>query len=322
MGLRVLITGARGMYGVHLIELLVSDPDVEMIYALDNGSRQTLSDDPWIRPAGFDQKVRVIVADFQDLTPLKLNQMHCDVVVHLAAYVSIDESMTNPEAYFENNERGTFYFLQALQRTIRPPLLIYASSSEIYGAPVYTPMDEQHPAMPRSVYAATKLAAERHILALHAWHRYPAVVVRNFNTYGENQNLAGYPAVIPVFIQRMLRNEPVVIHHDGQQTRDFLYVKDAVKAYRELIFHGRDHVGEVFNIGTGQETRIVDLAHLIRKLTGSSSPIRYEPGRPADLPRLCADIQKIHRALGWQPRFTLEEGLQRTIAWFRAHLLP
>lgn len=318
--MKVLVTGARGLYGVHLVDLLVQQPWVEMVYALDNQSRQTLRPDPFIRTPAFERKVRILTMNFQDLDTPQLNQLACDVVVHLAAYVSIDESMMDPGDYFENNERGTFYVLQALRHTIKPPVLIYASSPEVYGAPAYVPMDEQHPLLPRSVYAASKLSAEKHCMVLHHWYQYPVVVIRNFNTFGENQNLAGYPAAIPTFIQRALRNEPIIIHNDGQQTRDFLYVKDAVRAYLAVVEQGRQFAGQVFNIGTGRETRILELARLITRLTGSTSEVRHEPGRPADLPRLCASIEKIRSAAGWEPTHSLEEGLTRTIAWFREHL--
>ncbi|MBI4314266.1 MAG: GDP-mannose 4,6-dehydratase [Candidatus Omnitrophica bacterium] len=318
--MRVLVTGARGLYGVHLIDWLVRQPFVETVYALDNQSRQTLEPDPFIRSPEFEKKVRMLTMPYERLDAPKLNQMACDCVVHLAAYVSIDESMVDPAEYFENNERGTFYFLQALRKTIRQPLLVYASSPEVYGAPEYVPLDEQHPLHPRSVYAATKLSCEKHCMVMHHWYNYPVVVVRNFNTFGENQNVAGYPAAIPNFVERALRGEPIVIHNGGRQTRDFMYVKDAVRAYGMLVQNGRKFIGQAFNIGTGKEISILDLAQLVIRLTGSKSQVRHEEGRPADLPRLCAGIEKIRASTGWSPEFSLESGLQRTIAWFQGHL--
>ncbi len=317
--MRILITGARGLYGVHLIDLLVKKKNITTIFAVDNNSRRSLVKDPFIKSEEFKKKVQIMTMNYQDLDTHKINQLNCDIVIQLAAYVSIDESMVEPYEYFENNERGNFNLIQTLLATIKKPLLIYASSPEVYGDPQYVPMDEKHPLRPRSVYAATKLASEKHCMVMFEWYKYPVISVRNFNTFGENQNVWGYPAVIPLFIQKALKNEPLVIHDKGRQTRDFLYVKDAVRAYEAIIDSGHKYVGEEFNIGTGCQTSIKELAQLIIKLTGSKSKIEYAKGRTGDLSRLCADISKIKKAVDWQSEFTLEAGLKRTIRWFKEH---
>ncbi|NIQ01207.1 MAG: NAD-dependent epimerase/dehydratase family protein, partial [Nitrospinaceae bacterium] len=150
-----------------------------------------------------------------------------DAVVHLAAFISIPESMDQADAYFRNNEWGTFRLMQMLVRTKNWPLMVYASSPEVYGNPIYTPIDIHHPMLPRSIYAVTKLAAEKHCKAMHEWYKYPVVVIRNFNTYGENQDISANAGVVSKFILNALRNEPLVVHDSGKQTRDFQYVKDA-----------------------------------------------------------------------------------------------
>jgi len=249
--MRVMVTGAAGLYGVHMVDELLGKESIDKIIAVDNFSRQFLGENPFLGGGNFDEKVEIIRDDFANIGVNRLNKLDLDAIIHFAAYVSIDESMINPQKYIQNNELGTFNFIQNIFNTKNNPLLIYASSPEVYGNPKYTPMDEDHPLNPRSTYAATKLAAEKHCLSLFEWYGYPVNAIRNFNTYGENQNIWGYSAAIPSFIEKALRNKPLPITGSGEQTRDFQYVKDAVRAYSLLLDNGDKIKGEVFNIGTG-----------------------------------------------------------------------
>ncbi len=318
--MKVLVTGAAGLYGVHLVETLVKNEDIARVYGVDNFSRPFLTEDPFFPAPEMAAKFVLRRCRYQDLTAAELDELELDAIIHLAAYVSIDESMVVPAVYFWNNEYGTFKFVHTLGQTKSKPLLLCASSPEVYGNPRYLPMDEEHPLYPRSVYAVSKLAAEKHANALHEWFAYPVIVIRNFNTYGENQNLAGYAAVIPRFIVNALQGQPLVVHNDGSQTRDFLYIGDAVRAYVMILQERERLQGEVFNIGTGKQTAIRELAQLIKDLTASTSPITPARGRPGDLQGLAADITKIQNAVGWSPCFSLEEGLNRTIEWYRRYI--
>mgnify|MGYP001586954520 CR=1 FL=1 len=315
--MKILVTGAAGLYGVHLVDLLVKDKGISKVYAVDNFSRGFLQKDPFIISKNFTKKVDVLKRNYQDITAKEFDRWGVDVVVHLAAYVSIPQSMDSPDAYFINNEYGTFKLIHTLYGTRGKPLIIYASSPEVYGSPKYLPMDVNHPTDPRSVYAVTKLAAEKHLRAMHDWYGYPLIIIRNFNTYGENQEIWRYTAVVPEFIRRALKNEPIIIHNDGKQTRDFQYVKDAVSAYHLACKRHKDLNGIILNIGTGSETQIKDLAYMVVKLADSMSKIIYEPGRKADLFALSADISLTTKRIGWQPEYSLEEGLKRTIEWYR-----
>ena len=163
-------------------------------------------------------------------------------------------------------------------------------------------MDTDHPCRPRSFYAATKLAAEKQCMVLHEWYKYPVSVIRNFNTYGENQSNSyrGYAAVVPEFATRAIKNENIKIHGNGKQTRDLMYVKDAVEAYVRVMKEREKTQGEVFNIGTGIQTSIV-----------------YESERAADLERLEADCSKTEKLLKWKPTYSIDKGLDITISWFK-----
>ncbi|MFQ5671785.1 MAG: GDP-mannose 4,6-dehydratase [Nitrospinales bacterium] len=315
--MNILVTGGAGLYGIHLIDILVRRPDIARVICVDDFSRQYFQDDPFIKSPEFDAKFTLIKKKFYDLTVDELDRMDLDAVVHLAAFISIPESMGRADDYFRNNEWGTFHLMQTLLRTKNWPLIVYASSPEVYGNPIYTPMDTNHPMLPRSIYAVTKLAAEKHCKAMHEWYKYPVIVIRNFNTFGENQDIAGNAGVVSAFILKALKNEPLVIHDNGQQTRDFQYVKDAVRAYSLVITKNKQLAGEVFNIGTKRQTSIKDLAYLIRSLAGSNSEILFQPGRAADLMSLEADYTHIHEKTGWKPEYSLEEGLKPTIEWYK-----
>jgi len=318
--MRVLITGAAGLYGIHLVDELVKKEDVSHVIGIDDFSREYFEKDPFIKSEGFYQKFKLVEGKFHDLTLEEIDEMNLDVVIHLAAHISIPESMERQEEYFKNNEYGTFRFIQTLVKTKRWPLLIYASSPEVYGNPIYTPMDINHPMLPRSIYAVTKLAAEKHCYAMNQWYGYPVVIMRNFNTFGENQDISGNAGVISNFLVKALRGEPLIIHNQGEQTRDFQYVKDAVHAYVLVIKRGRELSGGIFNIGTGKQTAIKDVADMILDITESSSKIVYQKGRLADLMSLEADYSEIREKTGWEPRYSLKEGLKRTAEWYRRYI--
>ncbi len=318
--MNILVTGAAGMYGVHLVDLLVQREDVTRVYGIDDFSRWYFEPDPFIKSEAFRKKFTLIRKSFYDLTVKELNDMQLDTVIHLAAFISIPESMEQADGYFKNNEWGTFRLMQTLVRTENWPMMIYASSPEVYGNPIYTPMDINHPMLPRSIYAVTKLAAEKHCKAMHEWYHYPVTIIRNFNTYGENQDISGNAGVVSSFIMRCLKNEPITIHDGGNQTRDFQYVKDAIRAYSLVTTKDKQFAGEVFNIGTQKQTSIKELAYLIKELAESKSEIKFVPGRNADLMSLEADYSLIRKKTNWKPEFSLEEGLKRTINWYRKHL--
>jgi len=305
------------MYGVHLVDLLAQRDDVDRVYGIDDFSRWYFEPDPFIKSDAFRKKFTLIRKSFHDLAVKELDDMQLDAVVHLAAFISIPESMEQADAYFQNNEWGTFRLMQTLIRTRKKPMMVYASSPEVYGNPIYTPMDTLHPMLPRSIYAVTKLAAEKHCKAMHEWYGYPVIVIRNFNTFGENQDISGNAGVVSSFILKALKNETIVIHDEGTQTRDFQYVKDAVRAYSLVLTRDKKFAGDVFNIGTQKQTSVRELAFLIKELSGSQSEIRFEPGRSADLMSLEADYSLIRQKTEWQPQYSLEEGLKRTIDWYR-----
>lgn len=311
-----LITGAAGLYGVHLIEELAGCQDVNKIYGIDDFSRGYPSEEEFTAKSWGD-KVEIIKGRFQDISLKDIQSFDVDVVIHLAGYNSRKESLHIPEDYFSNNEYGTFLFVNKLLKTKKHPFFIYASTTEVYGAPIYSPIDEKHQLDPQNLYSVTKVAAEKHILTMGKLSTYPVAVLRFTSTFGENQNISGYTSVITSFIDRALRNEPLIIYGSGKQTRDFLYVKDAVRAIHQACLAQKAVEGKVINIATGTLTCITDLAEKVKNLTGSNSEIIKLPGEKGEPTGGPIDTQLARQLLCWGQQFSLNKGLSRTISWFK-----
>ncbi|TLM99287.1 NAD-dependent epimerase/dehydratase family protein, partial [bacterium] len=309
--MRVLITGVAGLYGVHLVEELLSHEEVDMIYGVDDFSRGFPGEADFLYSKAWGPRFQLIKSKFQDLTVKKINSLNADVVVHLAGYNSAEESMNTPDEYFQNNEYGTFRFLQRLLRTQNQPYLICLSTVEVYGDHLYNPVDIDHPTRPKSVYAVTKLNMENYCLAQARRYQYPVSIIRSTSIYGENQNLCGYLAVVAAFIERACKGEPLIIYGTGGQSRDFLYVKDAVRAIYLMMTQKDTYLNKTVHLASGQLTAIKDLALLVKAVSGSESEIIHLPCEKNAIPGYALDIQELN-ATGWSPKFTLEQGLART----------
>jgi len=245
-----------------------------------------------------------------DLPLLQQTFRGVDFVFHLAAIPSVPRSIENPLASHNVNTTGTLNVLLAAKEN-KVKKVIYASSSSVYGDTPTLPKKEDMPPNPQSPYAVTKLCGEYYCQVFHQLYGLPTVSLRYFNIYGPRQDPnSQYAAVIPIFINRLSEGKPPIIFGDGEQTRDFTFVKDAVEA--NILAAESDAKG-VFNIGTGQRVTINNLAGLINKLTGKDiKPICQEP-RPGDIRHSLADISKA-KQFDYNPKYNLEEGLRETIS--------
>ncbi len=314
--MNVLVSGAAGLYGIHTIEEFLSRQDTAKIYALDDCSRGYPDGDGL--PVNWpDGKVQQLKQRYQDISVKEMNSLNIDVVIHLAGYNSGKESMNTPEEYFLNNEYGTFQFMQTLLRTKNRPFFIYASTIEVYGAAEHSSVDEKSCVMPQNTYAVTKLAAEQHIMAVGKWYDYPVTSIRFTNTFGENQSIYGYNSVVASFIDRALRNEPLIVYGTGEQTRDFIYVKDAARALNLAVTHRRQVEGRIINIGSGVQVAINELANTIIRLTASNSEIINLPCEKGKHSGFRIDTSLARKVMNWAPVYSLEEGLLRTINWHK-----
>ena len=320
--MRVLITGGAGFVGSHLAESLLERGDE--VYALDNLSTGSIQNIAHLKAhPRFHYTIESVtneplLAELVDL---------CDVVVHLAAAVGVKLIVEAPVHTIETNVHGTEVVLKHASK--KKKLVLIASTSEVYGKSVNVPFREDADLVlgpsdkHRWAYACSKLIDE--FLALAYWkeRKLPIIIVRLFNTVGPRQT-GQYGMVIPNFVQQALAGRPITVFGDGTQSRSFTYVGDVVRAMVALIDEPRA-VGQVFNIGNGNEISINQLAERIKTLTGSHSDIvripydeAYEAGFE-DMPRRVPDISKVRSLIGYAPTVELDEILARVIAHFRQH---
>ena len=307
---RILITGGAGFIGSHLTADLVKNGfPVKIMDDFSTGSVNNILE--LFNYKNF-KMIRGSVTDKELLTKATSD---VDVIFHLAAQVHVDRSIIEPRRTFEVNTLGTLNVLDAaLENNIE--LVAYASTSEVYGSAKYTPMDEDHPLNPASPYAASKAAADRLCFSYFNTYKLPVVIVRCFNTYGPRQKNTGYAAAIPKFLRRVLAHLPPIIYGDGLQTRDYMYVKDAVRAYKLILNSYENVLGQAINFGTGQEITILNLSKVITELSGNNfAPVHTSP-RAGEVKRLCADITRAKKTLGFEPQYTIKEGLQEFARWY------
>ena len=302
----VVVTGGAGFIGSHIAWELSRDNDVIVIDNLYTGIREN------VPPAA-----KFVQADIRDYEAIAELIGNADYVFHEAAQVSVVESVRDPVFTEEVNVIGTLNILRALLDGHGK--LIFASSAAVYGDNPNLPLRETERPRPLSPYGVTKATAEEYLRVYHELYGLPVVALRYFNVFGPRQSANQYAGVISVFINRALKNEPLVIFGDGKQTRDFIYVKDVVKA-NLLVAESRRANGGVFNVATGRQTSILELAMKILEITGANTSILFDKPRPGDIRHSLADISEIKK-LGFEPEWSLEEGLKKTVEWYRKESL-
>ena len=305
-----LVTGGAGFIGSELVRQLVDHGDrVIVVDNLVNGKPDNLSGLP-------ASHVTLIEADIRHLDALRSHLRDARIVFHLAC-LGVRHSVHSPVENHDVNATATLTLLQAC-RAAGVPRFVYASSSEVYGTARWTPMTEDHPTSPNTVYGASKLAGESYARAFHQTYGYPTVIVRPFNTYGPRGHHEGDSGeVIPRFLLRCLAAKPLVIFGDGTQTRDFSYVSDTA---RGIVLAGSTDaaVGQTINLGSGVEIAVNDLAAAVGRAAGSAATVAHDGARPGDVLRLCADTSRARALLGYEPSVPLAEGLAQLLAWYRA----
>lgn len=302
--MKVLITGAAGFIGSHLHEQLRNEG--HEVLCIDNFSHASKN------PINEFVESR----DIRSKNVMELLVEPVDIVFHLAAQIHVDKSIQNPLETISINVNGTLNVLEACRKYKKK--LVFASSSEVYGSSQTPYMSETHQLDAQSPYAASKVAGDRLCKAYMDTYGLDICILRNFNTFGPWQNDGGegssYGAVIGIFTRAALRGEPITIFGDGTQERDYMYITDALQAYK--IATG--YTG-VLNAGSGKTVSIKRLAERIIEITQSKSPIIYIAPRAGEVQRLCADISRIHN-LGFTSSITFSEGLAQYVTWYKQNL--
>ena len=304
---KVLVTGGAGFIGSNLVRELATDNRVVILDDLSTGRIESIEE------VLTKDNVEFIRGSVTDLTLLEKFCRGVNYVFHQAAIPSVPRSIEDPLACHEANINGTLNVLVAA-RDNRVKKVIYASSSSIYGDAPMLPKREDMPPNPQSPYAVTKLAGEYYCHVFHKVYGLPTICLRYFNVYGPGQRVdSQYAAVIPRFIRMVSEGNSPIVFGDGEQTRDFTFIKDAVEA--NILAAESDATG-LFNIGTGESSSINSLAELIIRLVGNNvEPIHKEP-RPGDIMHSLADVSKA-KSFGYKPTYSLEKGLSETIRSFQ-----
>ncbi len=308
---KVLVTGAGGFIGSHLAEKLVTMG--AKVHALveynSTGSWGWLDDSP------HKDEVEVTLGDIRDRDSLRRAIEGAQTVFHLAALIAIPYSYHAPLSYVQTNVAGTVNVLQAAIDA-GAEKVVHTSTSEVYGTARSVPISEDHPLQGQSPYSASKIGADKIAEAFHLSFGLPVTTVRPFNTYGPRQSAR---AVIPTIITQAMTGSAIRLGN-LEPTRDLNYVLDTVEGFVRAA-EVPEAVGQVINLGTGQEISIGELAQVIMKMLGVDLPVhsdteRVRPER-SEVDRLCADATRAREILGWQPRHTLEQGLEQTILWLK-----
>lgn len=314
MNKKVLVTGADGFIGSHLVELLIDCGYQVKAFVYYNsfnswGWLDTLSPEKL-------EKIEIFAGDIRDPNGVKTAMRDCEIVFHLAALIAIPFSYHSPDSYIDTNVKGTLNIIQAAKE-LKTKRVLVTSTSEVYGTAQYIPIDENHPRQPQSPYSASKIGADCIAESFYRSFDLPITIVRPFNTYGPRQSAR---AIIPTIISQLLNGNEEIKLGDLTPTRDLLFVKDTINGFLEIALSD-NLIGEDCNIATNSEISVEDLAlALINQINPNakiiSDQVRMRPEK-SEVFRLYGSNEKLISNTNWGLKYDLNKGLAETIAWFK-----
>lgn len=306
---RYLVTGGGGFIGSNIVAALLKKG--EQVRVLDNFATGRLAN-----LVAMADQIELIEGDIRSYHIVQKAVRDVDYVLHQAALPSVPRSISDPITTAQVNVMGTLNVLQAA-RDASVKRLVYASSSSVYGDTPTLPKRETMPTCPLSPYAISKLAGEQYCQSFWRLYGFETVCLRYFNVFGPHQDpTSQYSAVIPRFIKAMLQGQPLTIHGDGLQSRDFTYVVNVIQA-NILACSALGAAGRVFNIACGERHSLLDLIRLLAEITGANPQVVHGPARPGDVMHSQADITAAREILGFKPIINFEQGLRQTVAWYQ-----
>ncbi len=302
--MKVIVTGGAGFIGSNLVDQLVQHGiETHVIDNLSTGKQA------YIHPKATFHQVDILD---QEKVKVIFDEVHPDAVCHLAAQVDVQQSIESPALDAQTNILGSLNIITLC--SLHGSQLIYSSSAAIYGIPLHPNINEQHPISPLSNYGVSKFTPELYIRSYAAIHQLSYTILRYANVYGPRQIVKGEGGVISIFINKMLSNESPIIYGNGLQTRDFIYVSDVVSANLAAL---RMKINGHYNISTGQHQSINDVLETIKMITGKNIATNYQQERSGDILHSSLDNRLAIKALQWQPKVSLTEGLVKTCAYYQ-----
>ena len=310
-GKKVLITGADGFIGSHLTERLAKEGAIVKALSQYN----SFNNWGWLEDVDCKNDIEVLSGDVRDSNYIREITKGVDVIFHLAALIAIPYSYVAPDSYIDTNIKGTLNICQAAKDNNVSKTII-TSTSEVYGTAKYVPIDENHPKQPQSPYSATKIGADAIAKSFYNAFELPVVIARPFNTYGPRQSAR---AIIPTIITQIASGKKEIKLGDLTPTRDFNYVKDTCEGFVKIA-NCENVNGEEINIGSNYEISMKDTLELIKKIMNSDVEFVVDSQRirpkNSEVNRLWCDNTKIKKLTGFEPKYTIEDGLRETIDWF------
>lgn len=312
--MKLLVTGAGGFIGSHLVEQCVERGyDVKALVRYNSKNSWG-----WLEELACTREIEIVVGDVRDYDSVTKAMQGCNAVFHLAALIGIPYSYLSPLAYIRTNIEGTYNVLEAAKSQGVENILV-TSTSETYGTAQYAPIDEHHPSVGQSPYAASKIAADQLAISYCRSFGLPVKIVRPFNTFGPRQSAR---AVIPTIISQMLNGQREIRLGSLSPTRDLTFVKDTVNGFLSIL-DSPSLVGEVTNIGMNEEIAVGDLVKLIAELMECDVAVTSDTERvrpdESEVMRLRCDNSKLLAHTAWKPRYQLRSGLSETITWFKSY---